>query len=152
MKDTSSFTIIYVKDDEDNFWIVAGVIFDGVGFQLPWQSSNLVLWDEVIRVARCFRPDFYTIDDWDYWTFQTKDSNLYVWVQIDTLKENWDFSEEVYKRFGKTDIPPVKDWMDKNVYAQTFIIYPKEEIGRPLYVWKKKHWWSLNVTMEYLQA
>ena len=118
------------------------VDFDEEGFWLPQQRTTLVRWADVVRVASCYEIHSIAIVDWDYWAFQTKDPDFYPWVEINEQTEMKGFSQEVYRRYGEPDIPPMKDWADAEYCVRAYVIYPKDEIGKPLYVTKKKRWWS----------
>ena len=92
----------------------------------------------------CYEIHPVAVADWDYWAFQTYNPNLIIWVVISDAEQSKQFSKEVEHRFGPTDVPPMKDWIDNDQNTRTYIIWPKADIGKSLYLTKGKHTWSLK--------
>lgn len=128
--------------EKQSFVTYYKIDFDEVGFWPPAEKSYLVKWTDIVRVALCCEIHSIALADWDYWAFQTKDPDVYPWVEINDQVESKAFSHEIYRRYGKPEIPPMKDWVDANYCIRAFVIYPEEDIGKSMYVTKKKHWWS----------
>lgn len=118
--------------------------FDETGFQLPGREATKIRWDRIFRVAMCYEIHPVAVADWDYWAFQTGDPNLIIWVRTNDAEQSKQFSKEVERRFGKIDVPPMKDWIDSDQNIRTYVIWPKADIGESLYLTKKKHKWSLK--------
>lgn len=129
------------------------VDFDELGFQPPGRPSSKVLWGDIVRVAYCYEIHPVVIADWGYWAFQTGSPHQSPWVEIDPASvPSLRFADEIYRRFGKPEMPPMKDWADSFEYCiRTFVIYPAADFGKPLYVAKKKHWWSSSGRLSFAQ-
>jgi len=74
---------------------------------------------------------------------------LFVWVEINEQTTAKGFTKDVHERFGSPDVPAMKCWVDSERCIRTYVIWPQEEIGRSLYVARKKHWWSQRAELYY---
>jgi hypothetical protein len=117
--------------------------FDETGFQRPGEDESKIRWDQITRVALCYEIHPLAVADWDYWAFQTSDPNLIIWVRISDSMQSKSFSSDVERRFGKVLAPSMKNWADADQTIRTYVIWPKADIGKSLYL-LKKHRWSLK--------
>ena len=131
------------------FWRYNEIDFDQTGFWPPSLPSNRLSWHDITRVALCYEIHPIALSDWDYWAFQTNDPMLFVWIEINQQTTSKGFTKQVHEKFGSPDIPPMKCWVDSEACIRTYVIWPQEEIGRALYVAKKKHWWSQRAELDY---
>lgn len=129
---------------EPRLVVYSEIEFDETGFQLPGREATKIRWDQIVRVAMCYEIHPVAVADWDYWAFQTDDPDLIIWVRTNVAEQSKRFSREVERRFCKIDVPPMKDWIDSDQNIRTYVIWPKPEIGKSLYLTKKKHKWSLK--------
>lgn len=112
-----------------------------------WRRGNdpiFVGWDEVIRVAVVYEIHPIAIADWDYWAFQTDDLRVTYWVDIGR-----DMDAEVRRRFPHTDPPPMGEWADREFDIRAYVVWPPQDVGKPLYSTVKRHWWSWKAALAY---
>lgn len=113
------------------------------GFGAAADGGVLVRWASVIRVAIGYEIHPVAIADWDFWAFQTAAPDMTYWVYTDLASP---FSALVRRRFGGADVPAMKEWVDRELCVRTYVVWPSDDIGDPLYAPVKRHWWSWNPT------
>jgi hypothetical protein len=133
------------------FWRYNDINFDESGFWPRDMPSNKVRWLDITRVAQCYEIHSFAVSDWDYWAFKTHDATFFVWVEINDQTSSKGFSNEVHRRFGSPDIPPMRDWVDSDSLIRTYVIWPQAEMGKSLYFATKKRWWSSLAEQDYQQ-
>jgi hypothetical protein len=125
--------------------------FDDLGFRRPGIKSSEVLWGDVLRVAYGYELDELALVDWNFWGFQTGNPELLLEVVISTVS-TLRFRDEIARRFGVHDIPPVKDWVDIKFPIKTYVIHPEADVGKALYAVRKKHWYSMKGHLYFAQT
>lgn len=123
----------------------SSVTYDEVGFST--EEGLVVPWSSVVRVALGYEIHPIAIADWDFWAFQTTAQGMGFWVYADVWESG--FSIEVRRRFAVPDIPPMEEWVDKELCIRAYVVWPFEEVGQGLYVTVKRHWWSWRQRLAY---
>jgi len=122
------------------------VSFDAGGFQYPGEDLSKVRWDDVKRLAIGYEIHSVAISDWDFWAVQGSDPNVTYWIYTTTVDP---FSDEIRRRFGDPNVPPMDKWADRKFLIRAYTIWPEEEIGLPMYNRVKRHWWSWTAGLAY---
>lgn len=119
------------------------------GFGIAADGGCLVRWTDVVRVAIGYEIHSIAIADWDFWAFQTAEPDVTYWIYTDLASP---FSAEVRRRFRVADAPPMKDWVDQDFCIRAYVVWPSEDVGGPLYLTVKRHWWSWKGRLSYAMA
>ena len=127
-------------------WEYPKPIFDDHGFWAAGDEGSRVAWDRIRRVAAGYEIHSIVIVDWHFWAFQTDDPAITYWVDTDFRDR---FSEEVHHRFGDPRIPDIGEWCDSEYCIRSYVIWPPEELGQPMYIPVKRHWWSWSGKLAY---
>jgi len=112
-------------------------------------GEMLLPWSAVRRVALGYEIHAVALADWDFWAFQGEDPRLTYWVDS---AWNSSFSSRIRKRFEVAEVPPMKDWHGAKFCIRTYVVWPKQDVGRPLYLTIKKHWWSWRGRLAYSES
>jgi hypothetical protein len=60
------------------------------------------------------------------------------------------FEKEILVRYDiPKDIPFDTEWEDSKMCIRTYTVWPKNVMGKPLYLTKKRHWWSFSGTLAF---
>jgi hypothetical protein len=119
------------------------------GLRLQGELLASIPWSSILRVAVGYEIHPIAIADWDFWAFQGSDSTQTWWV-YDEPKGTL-FSKEIERRFPSGDIPARQFWEDQDFCILTFVIWPMQERGIPMYRHVKRHWWSWNYGLAYFK-
>jgi hypothetical protein len=124
----------------------APVEFNDVGFWSQKSAQDIVRWSDIIRVAWGYEIHPIVIADWDFWAFQTVDPTITFWVPTTS---DAPFAAEVRRKYAVLEIPPMMYWADRDYCVRAYVVWPTADIGEPMYVTVKRHWWSLSGKLAY---
>jgi hypothetical protein len=123
--------------------------WSGEGLCRRGDSSVVLPWSRVLRVAVGYEIHPIAIADWEFWAFQTEEPDVTYWAYAEP---NSPFSDEVRRRFGIGDAPPMADWDDREFCVRAYVLWPEQDAGGPMYVTVKRHWWSWTAKLAYANA
>ena len=121
------------------FLKIMTVEFNEEGFRAKDSGDKWIPWHEVEQVAILYEIHPIAIADWDWVAFRLKRAHQSVWV---TVEKNESFVEEIARRFAPCCAPAMKDWKDDPMCIRTYTIWPEHRVGEPLYVNRRRRWWS----------
>ena len=116
---------------------------------MPDDPETLVRWDSITRVALGYEIHSWGPVDWDFWAFQTREPETTYWVYVNNIAESDPFNRAVYERFGSPRVPPMKDWADRELCVRAYVVWPEVDMGEPMYITVKRHWWSFSGRLAY---
>ena len=123
--------------------------FDEKGLYIPDIPDSMVFWDNIIRVGVSYEIHPIVILEWNYIAFQTDKTDETYWVEIDPYDAHAErsprdpFIAEICKRYGVPDFPYLPEGSIEDSHIHSYVIWPESEIGDTMYVYVKRHWWSL---------
>jgi len=118
------------------------------GFRSPHDDSLFIRWDDIWRIAVGYEIHPIAIIDQDFWAFQTSDPRTTVWIEDHPVSYP-EFTEVLRNRFSLAEPPPMSQWHDAERCIRTYVVWPEDEIGTPLYAARKPHWLSLTSQLVY---
>jgi hypothetical protein len=123
--------------------------FTAEGFGRTEGNGVVVPWSSVLGVALGYEIHPTAIADWDFWAFQGPDPSVTYWVYEEGA---FAFSEEVRRRFSIGEIPAMKEWADREYCIRARVVWPAADVGEPMYVTVKRHWWSWHGRLSYAKV
>jgi hypothetical protein len=117
---------------------ITNVEWDDQGFRAKGGEAR-IRWNDVVQVAYLYEIHPIATIDWDYVAFQLREGDLSVWVDF---RMGDAFCAEIERRFTNFSVPRMADWKDEVMCIRSYSIWPKERIGEPLYVNRRRNWWS----------
>jgi hypothetical protein len=112
---------------------------DGAGIHPLECDASLIRWSDLRRVALGREIHPWVTTDFHFWGLQTAEPYT-LYRAITTLDD--ELSAEIRRRFGAPPIPPIRKWRDAGRDTITYVVWPPEDLGKALYRFRKKHWWS----------
>jgi hypothetical protein len=128
-------------------WPDKAVTVDDAGFRVDGVAD--VGWSDVVGIARGYKTHPIAIAHWDFWAFRTREAKRGYWIRTGNL---WTtaFSRAVRRRFPVAEAPPMKHWQDRDFLIRAYVVWPYENLGKPLYVPVKRRWWSWRNHLAYI--